>query len=131
MIENKKRYVKPGFLMMQFNLSDNIAATGCTSSSSSTTTYESQLIQCIIDGEEYVFYSGCSNNVTSGYIGNYNGTTYFLWYDGKVGTKPDDDDVATLEAIKSALGATSALGQSGWHAGPTTATITTIFNSSY
>ncbi len=122
-----REYKKPVMKVERFTPNNAVAACGVTD----TTTYDQQLITCIIDGSEYVFYSGCANNVTSGYLTSYNGNTYFLWYDGKVGTKPDDDDVATLEAIKSAAGATSAIGQSGWHAGIATGTISSIWNSSH
>lgn len=56
MIENKKRYVKPGFTMMYFNLSDSVAT--CPE----TTTYNEVWVDCIITQGHYIFYSNCSSN---------------------------------------------------------------------
>ncbi len=129
-----REYKKPVMKVERFVADTSFAATGCTSQSSSSSTYEQQLITCIIDGSEYVFYSECKNNVSSGYIGTYNGQPYFVWYDGIVGSQPSDDEVATLTAIEYAVmgdDAYLAVGNHGWHAGIASATITTIWNSSY
>ena len=113
-----RRYEKPVMAVEKFT-AKNAVATGCYNQT--YTTIPAQTIKCVIEGSEKVFAegtSGCTNEVSSGYYGYYNGTPYFVWYTGTQSTQATEKQTALLSAIEQAVGANSAIGKMGWHAGP-------------
>ena len=117
-----KEYVKPDVFVTEFALNEAVAA--CTDTTEKE--FEEQKIICVINGEEVIFYNGCTNSATDGKLVTYNGTLYYLWYNGSVGGKPSTDGEALIKAIQKEAGVSG----SGWHAGPATAEIITTHNMS-
>lgn len=115
-----KEYVKPDVFVTEFRLNSTIA--GCDPT---TINPDEQDIKCtIVSGEAHnVFYNNCRTNATqAGRLKEYNGTTYFIWYDEHFIGKPS----AEAERLITALGV-----QQGEHAGIANAEIISIVNSSY
>lgn len=120
----KKEYRKPNIIITKFQLNHTIASCAYTSE----TTYKEQTINCVINGAETIFYdNGCKNTASNGKLVTYDDTLYYVWYNGKVATKPDADQQTLIDAILSLAG---VKGQPGWHAGPATAEIISIHNMS-
>lgn len=117
-----KEYVKPDVFVTEFALNEAVAV--CTDITE--TKYNNQTIYCVINGSETIFYNGCTNSATDGKLVTYNGTLYYLWYNGSVGGKPSTDGEALIKAIQKEAGVSG----SGWHAGPATAEIITTHNMS-
>lgn len=125
-----KKYVRPAMEAKSFN-SRTAVAVGCYQET--TTKFDPQTVDCIIEEYDTIFQtgtSGCTNSVDSGYLGTYNGQYYFVWYTGNQPEKiPTAEQTALLSAIEAAVGANVAIGQPGWHAGPVTATFVSEWNS--
>ena len=117
-----KEYVKPDVFVTEFAVNEAVAA--CTDTTEKE--FEEQKIICVINGEEVIFYNGCTNSATKGDLVTYKGTLYYLWYNGSVGGKPSTDGEALIKAIQKEAGVSG----SGWHAGPATAEIITTHNMS-
>lgn len=114
-----KEYVKPDVFVTEFQL--NSAVTACTPTSFDP---EPQNITCSIKaGEAHgVFYNSCDTNAsTNGRLVEYDGRTYFIWYDGTHTGKPSDEG----QKLITALGV-----QAGEHAGIANAEIISIVNHS-
>ena len=132
-----RSYVKPVMQVERF-VAKNAVASGCYEATN--TTFPAQTVNCIINGNESIFNKSQSGSTcqydatTSGTLAYYEGGTYtynrktytldagyyFVWKNGSVSGQPSGEATAKLSAIESALGVTSAIGKSGWHAGTVT-----------
>ena len=109
-----KAYRKPMMRVEKFT-AKNAIATGCTEQT--YTTLPEQTVDCIIEGNETTFVQGTCSNVGSGRTGTYNGQYIYVWYNGEHTTRPSDEQTALLSAMEEAVGWSSVIGESGYHAG--------------
>lgn len=119
----KRVYEKPQLSITEFV--PDMAISVCYDEVS--TEYKDQTIECIINGSETIFDSDCQKSVSNGQLVTYDGTTYYVWYNGTVSGRPTTEQQTKLDAILTLAG---VKGQSGWHAGPATSTIITTHNHS-
>lgn len=119
----KRFYSKPQFNVTEFVPTEAISV--CTDEISKS--YANQTINCIINGSETIFYDDCTNSAKNGQLVTYDGTTYYVWYNGTVSGKPTTEQQTKLDAILTLAGVN---GEPGWHAGPATSTIITTHNHS-
>ena len=117
-----KEYVKPDVFVTEFAVNEAVAA--CTDTTEKE--FEEQKIICVINGEEVIFYNGCTNSATKGDLATYRGTLYYLWYNGEVSGEPTNEQKQLIQGIQGAAGVSGP----GWHAGPATAEIITTHNMS-
>ncbi len=120
-----KEYKKPEMTSVEFKANESVAACEVTT----TSDYEEQTVSCYIDGSETVFTSGnCGKDAaTSGYLVDYGGTTYFVWYNGQRSGRPTAKQTELLNTLVKKTGNTTG---SGWHAGVATATLISALNNS-
>lgn len=129
-------YSKPDFYVTEFAADRAFASTSCTKDfSSSITTYPAQTVTCIIDGSETIFTSGtagCTTVISENYsyFTTYDGTNYFVWYDGNVNSSGKDSVEGWDTLIKAILG-TLGIDDSGWHAATYSFTVTDYYTNSY
>ena len=128
-------YSKPDFYVTEFAADRAFASTTCTKDfSSSITTYPAQTVTCIIDGSETIFTSGtagCTTVISENYsyFTTYDGTNYFVWYDGNVNSSGKDSVEGWDALIKAILG-TLGIDDPGWHAATYSFTVTDYYTNS-
>ncbi|MCR4842912.1 MAG: hypothetical protein K5840_06600 [Eubacterium sp.] len=122
-----KEYKKPEMTSVEFKANESVAA--CSMTEESVESYEKQTVNCYIDGSDTVFGDdNCgSDAVSKGYLVDYKGTTYFVWYNGQQGSRPSDSQTQLLNYLVRQTGNKTGM---GWHAGTVTKTITSIFSAS-
>lgn len=132
-----KRYVKPSFMVTEFNMTDTVASCDRLVIGTETTkVYEQQSVHCIIGNQlETVFNdsSFCSTSSSKWGVTDYNGKTYFVWYTyagDTAGGAPGKNETATLDALVKQLGQNPG---SGWHYSEVTGTdlVTDVLGFSY
>lgn len=132
----ERKYTAPGLYVTRYAADRAFASTSCTRDfSSSITTYPAQTVTCIIDGSETIFTSGtsgCTTVITAdySYFTTYDGTNYFVWYDGNVNSSGHDSVEGWDTLIKEILG-TLGIDDSGWHAATYSFTVTDYYTNSY
>ena len=109
-----RRYSRPVMQVEKFS-AKNAVATGC--SEQSYVNIPEQTVNCIIEGSETTFVSGSCSKVGAGVTGTYNNQYIYVWYNGSISGQPSADQTATLSAMEQAVGWSSAVGKSGYHAG--------------
>lgn len=134
-----KRYVKPSFMVTEFNMTDTVASCDrLVIGTETTTVYEKQYVHCIIGNQsETVFNSasGCTTSSTKWGVTDYNGKTYFVWYTyagDTAGGAPSQNstEIRILNALVTQLGQQAG---SGWHYSEVTSSdlVTDVLGFSY
>lgn len=125
------KYTKPEFLVTEFTPNEAISLCQDTTDIE----WNNQTVQCVVNGTEAIFYSGCQNQVSDGsikYLEAYSGDGftidegYYYCWSASTTAKPDATQQKKIDYLMGQFGVSDG----GWHVGPATAEIITVHNMS-
>lgn len=124
-----KKYMKPDMLVTEFTPNEAISLCETTTSNE----WNNQTIDCVINGNETIFYDGCDTKAADGMLkwvdanSEYDVTAgyYYCWSASTTG-KPDDDEQAKIDYLMGLFGKSGP----GWHVGPATPDVIKVHNMS-
>ena len=126
----ERKYTAPECSVTKYTAGRTFASTSCQTDISGSY-ISSYTVYCVANGSENIFTDstyGCvmivstSSSTTTWYFTEYDGTSYFCWYDSSITKEPSNTNI--LQGIFGS-------NYQGWHAGTYEENFVSLFTNSY